>query len=132
MQFLANGECVIEMSGGQDGCSRIGCAGDTPNTLWHVRAGLAPERGPVGCFAAPGRDGFPDRIMAFLGVTGAGDSFNGGYLAARLAGAAPEHAAQAGIAMAARVIEAHRAIAHLPGAAGWTCQATSGEKCHGP
>lgn len=97
MQFLANGECVIEMSGGQDGCSRIGCAGDTPNTLWHVRAGLAPERGPVGCFAAPGRDGFPDRIMAFLGVTGA-----------------------------------HRAIAELPGAAGWTCQATSGEKCHGP
>ncbi|WP_198669635.1 sugar kinase [Pelagibacterium sediminicola] len=43
-------------------------------------------------------------------ATGAGDSFNGGYLAARLTGADPETAAQAGHATAAIVIGHHGAI----------------------
>jgi 2-dehydro-3-deoxygluconokinase len=43
-------------------------------------------------------------------ATGAGDSFNGGYLAARLTGADPETAAKAGHATAAIVIGHHGAI----------------------
>ena len=49
-----------------------------------------------------------------IDATGAGDSFNGGYLAARLNGASPVEAARAGTVMAARVIAAHGAIIDLP------------------
>jgi len=44
-------------------------------------------------------------------TSGAGDSFNGGYLAARLSGAAPDQAAQAGLAVASRVCTWRGAIA---------------------
>jgi len=37
-------------------------------------------------------------------TSGAGDSFNGAYLAARLRGAEPPEAARAGLALAARVV----------------------------
>ena len=37
-------------------------------------------------------------------TSGAGDSFNGAYLAARLQGAAPQEAARAGLALAANVV----------------------------
>ncbi|PSK86362.1 2-keto-3-deoxygluconate kinase [Limimaricola soesokkakensis] len=70
MQLLAIGECMIEMSGGQDGCWRMGFAGDTLNTLWYARAGLDPAEGPVGYFTALGTDGFSDRIVAFLDKAG--------------------------------------------------------------
>lgn len=70
MQLLAIGECMIEMSGGQDGCWRMGFAGDTLNTLWYARAGLDPADGPVGYFTALGTDGFSDRIVAFLDSAG--------------------------------------------------------------
>lgn len=70
MQLLAIGECMIEMSGGQDGCWRMGFAGDTLNTLWYARAGLDPADGPVGYFTALGTDSFSDRIVAFLDAAG--------------------------------------------------------------
>ncbi|MEM7720960.1 MAG: sugar kinase [Pseudomonadota bacterium] len=63
--------------------------------LW---AGAPVEAGP---FAAAER---------VVDTTAAGDSFNAGYLAARLAGAAPSEAAQAGHALACKVIAAPGAI----------------------
>lgn len=51
-----------------------------------------------------------ERVATVVDATGAGDSFNGGYLAARLAGASPEDAAKAGHATAAVVIAHHGAL----------------------
>lgn len=44
-------------------------------------------------------------------TTGAGDSFNGGYLAARLAGHAPDHAVRKAHAVAAAVVQVRGALA---------------------
>ena len=70
IQFLAIGECMIEMSGGQDNLWRMGFAGDTLNTLWYARAGLDPADGPVGYFTALGDDAFSERMLAFLHQNG--------------------------------------------------------------
>lgn len=48
-----------------------------------------------------------------IDTTGAGDSFNGGYLAARLAGADQERAARAGHGVAMRVVAHHGALLSL-------------------
>ncbi len=50
------------------------------------------------------------RAQTVIDTSGAGDSFNGGYLAARLRGASAEDAARAGLALAARVVSAPGAI----------------------
>ena len=85
LQFLAIGECMIEMSGGSGGIGgigdtgetpgaggtwRLGFAGDTLNTLWYARAGLDPANGAVGYFTALGTDAFSDRIAAFMVANG--------------------------------------------------------------
>jgi 2-dehydro-3-deoxygluconokinase len=48
--------------------------------------------------------------VAPLDTSGAGDSFNGAYLAARLRGVAPDAAARAGLDLAARVVQSAGAV----------------------
>ncbi|HEU0222085.1 MAG TPA: sugar kinase [Paracoccaceae bacterium] len=52
----------------------------------------------------------PPRIAEPVDTTGAGDSFNGGYLAARLSGRPPEEAAREGHRVAGIVVGRHGAI----------------------
>jgi 2-dehydro-3-deoxygluconokinase len=52
----------------------------------------------------------PARVERIVDTTGAGDAFNAAYLAARLAGRAPEEAARLGCALGARVITRPGAI----------------------
>jgi 2-dehydro-3-deoxygluconokinase len=46
----------------------------------------------------------PTQAVTVVDTSGAGDSFNGAYLGARLTGATPPDAARAGLAMAAKVV----------------------------
>jgi 2-dehydro-3-deoxygluconokinase len=80
-------------------------------------AGIVPETvvktGGEGCLLVRGSERVPipvSEIVRPVDTTAAGDAFNAGYLAARLAGRPPEAAAQAGHAMAAAVIRHRGAI----------------------
>lgn len=83
-RYLAAGAVEVVVKNGADPALVV-----TPNARVHVGA---------------------QAVESVIDATGAGDSFNGGYLAARLSGATPEVAAKAGHATAAIVIGHHGAI----------------------
>ncbi len=56
----------------------------------------------------------PSQVARAIDTTGAGDSFNGGYLAARVAGRSPLEAARLGHDVAGRVICERGALAPMP------------------
>jgi 2-dehydro-3-deoxygluconokinase len=68
---------------------------------------IVVKRGPLGCLIeAAGRsaESPPPHVVQPVDTTAAGDSFNAAYLAARIRGAEPEQAAQAGHRLASTVI----------------------------
>ncbi|WP_225009440.1 MULTISPECIES: sugar kinase [Novosphingobium] len=66
--------------------------------------------GPEGCRLPDGRVMAPERVLAPIDTSGAGDAFNAGYLAARLRGEAPAQAAIDGHALAGWTIMRRGAI----------------------
>jgi 2-dehydro-3-deoxygluconokinase len=81
--------------------------------LWRLGAReIALTMGADGCLVVTpqGRVALPAAGVAVIDASGAGDAFNGAYLAARLAGSSPVEAAEAGLAVASRVVAAAGAI----------------------
>jgi len=65
------GECMIEMSGGDDRQYRMGFAGDTLNTAWYARA-LLPKDWSVDYVTALGDDIYSGQMRAFFDENGIG------------------------------------------------------------
>jgi 2-dehydro-3-deoxygluconokinase len=70
-RFVSIGECMIEMSGGEDRQYRMGFAGDTLNTAWYARA-LLPKHWSVDYVTALGDDMYSAQMRAFLDENGIG------------------------------------------------------------
>jgi 2-dehydro-3-deoxygluconokinase len=90
-------------------------------------AEVVVKLGPLGCYlSSDGRavDVPAEPVGRVVDSTAAGDSFNAGYLAARLAGTGPEAAAVAGNRLAARVIAHPGAVIPLAAMADLVAEAT--------
>ncbi|MEO9298812.1 sugar kinase [Devosia alba] len=72
-RFVSIGECMIEMSGGEDRQYRLGYAGDTLNTAWYMRALLGADWS-VDYFTALGADKYSSDIKMFLEANQIGTS----------------------------------------------------------
>lgn len=90
---------------------------DIPTTLARLHglgvAEVVVKQGPDGAVVSAGHGAVPVpafRVTDVVDTTAAGDSFNGGYLAARLLGKAPERAARIGHRVAAEVVRHRGAI----------------------
>lgn len=70
-RFVSVGECMIEMSGGEDGNYRLGYAGDTLNTAWYARARL-PADWDVDYVTALGDDIYSQQMAQFFADNGIG------------------------------------------------------------
>jgi 2-dehydro-3-deoxygluconokinase len=70
-RFVSVGECMIEMSGGEDGLYRLGYAGDTLNTAWYARARLGDDW-DVDYVTALGDDVYSEQMADFFDENGIG------------------------------------------------------------
>jgi 2-dehydro-3-deoxygluconokinase len=70
-RFVSIGECMIEMSGGEDRTYRLGFAGDTLNTSWYARARL-PKDWQVDYVTALGEDLYSTQMRQFFDENGIG------------------------------------------------------------
>ena len=81
-------------------------------------AGLVVVKDGPGAVVVAGRGGVrarvvPEAVASPVDTTAAGDSFNAGFLAARMTGAAPPDAARAGCRLATRVIARRGALVEI-------------------
>ncbi|MEO5807553.1 sugar kinase [Devosia sp.] len=72
-RFVSIGECMIEMSGGEERNYRLGYAGDTLNTSWYMRA-LLGDDWDVDYLTALGDDKYSGDIRTFLQANHIGTS----------------------------------------------------------
>lgn len=72
-RIVSIGECMIEMSGGEDRSYRLGYAGDTLNTAWYLRA-LLGQDWSVDYVTGLGEDRYSADIRAFLADNNIGTS----------------------------------------------------------
>jgi len=70
-RIVSIGECMVEMSGGEDRSYHLGYAGDTLNTAWYLRA-LLGQDWAVDYATALGKDRYSADIRAFLADNGIG------------------------------------------------------------
>jgi 2-dehydro-3-deoxygluconokinase len=70
-RFVSIGECMIEMSGGDDRQYSMGLAGDTLNTAWYARA-LLPKDWSVDFVTALGDDIYSAQMRTFFDEHGIG------------------------------------------------------------
>jgi len=63
--FLAIGECMVEMAPTGEGTYRLGFAGDTLNTAWYARR-LLPEGWDVSYLTGVGQDSVSEEMLAFF------------------------------------------------------------------
>lgn len=63
--FLAIGECMVEMAPTGEGTYRLGFAGDTLNTAWYARR-ILPEGWDVSYLTGVGRDSVSEEMLAFF------------------------------------------------------------------
>jgi 2-dehydro-3-deoxygluconokinase len=73
-RFVSVGECMIEMSGGEDGLYRLGYAGDTLNTAWYARAKLGSDW-EVDYVTALGDDLYSQQMVDFFDGNGIGTGY---------------------------------------------------------
>lgn len=69
--FLAIGECMVEMAPTGEGTYRLGFAGDTLNTAWYTRR-LLPDGWNVSYLTGVGRDSVSDEMLLFFENAGIG------------------------------------------------------------
>lgn len=72
-RFVSVGECMIELSGGEERNYRLGYAGDTLNTIWYAQA-LLPEGWSTDYVTALGDDNYSAEMRGFLAGNGIGTS----------------------------------------------------------
>jgi 2-dehydro-3-deoxygluconokinase len=70
-RFVSVGECMVEMSGGEDGLYRLGYAGDTLNTAWYARSRF-PKDWDIDYVTALGDDLYSQQMVDFFAENGIG------------------------------------------------------------
>jgi 2-dehydro-3-deoxygluconokinase len=70
-RFVSVGECMIELSGGENRQYRMGFAGDTLNCIWYARARLGSDW-QTDYVTALGEDTYSGEMRGFLAAAGIG------------------------------------------------------------